>query len=112
MDKSIRNRAILVIIIVLVCVFGIVGFPSTFLKLKENLSDRIKLGLDLKGGTYLVLQVHVQDAVKNFSDQALDRMKDDLGSRNITGTVQKTDVTHILIKGVSPANLGAIESLA
>ena len=112
MDKSIRNRAILVIIIVLICVFGIIGFPSTFLKLKQNLSDRIKLGLDLKGGMYLVLQVHAQDAVKNFSDQAVARLKDDLRNRNITSTVQKTDATHILIKGIPPANLSAVESLA
>lgn len=107
MDKSIRNRAILVIIVVLICFFGIIGFPSTFQRLEQNLSNRIVLGLDLKGGTYMVLQVHVQDAVKNFSDQSLARLRDDLRSRNIAATVEKTDDTHIVIKGVT-GNTGAI----
>ncbi|MGH9406082.1 MAG: protein translocase subunit SecD [Terriglobia bacterium] len=111
MNKSIRNRSILVIIIVLICFFGIIGFPSTFQKLESNLSDRIKLGLDLKGGTYMVLQVHVQDAVKNFSDQALVRLRDDLRSRNVTATVEKTDDTHIVIKGVTGNTATILQTL-
>src|SRR5579875_1885353 len=99
MEKSIRNRTILIIIVVLVCVFGIIGFPSTFQKLKDNIVDRIKLGLDLKGGTYLVLQVHVEDAVNTTSDLAVSRLRDDLRTRNIPyAEVRKTDATHILIK--------------
>ncbi|MGH9396757.1 MAG: protein translocase subunit SecD [Terriglobia bacterium] len=113
MEKSIRNRSILVLIVVLVCIFGIVGFPSTFTKLKNNLADRIRLGLDLKGGTYLVLQVHVEDAVNNLADQAVARLRDDLRTRNIAfAQVQKTDATHVLIKGVAPNSLAAVESLA
>jgi len=30
---------------------------SDFLKFRQNLSENIKLGLDLKGGTHLVIQV-------------------------------------------------------
>lgn len=113
MEKSIRNRSILVIIVVVVCVLGIIGLPSTFTKLKSNLADRIRLGLDLKGGTYLVLQVHVEDAVNNLTGQAVARLRDELHTRNIAFTqVQRTDSTHILIKGVSPNNLPAVESLA
>ena len=35
-------------------------------KLRQN---NIRLGLDLKGGSYLVLQVQVQDAVKREADR-------------------------------------------
>ncbi len=41
------------------------GIPKSLSKqgLKEALLDRIHLGLDLKGGTHLILQVMVNDAV-------------------------------------------------
>jgi len=33
-------------------------------ELKANLKNNIRLGLDLKGGSFLVLEVQVQDAMK------------------------------------------------
>ena len=102
MGQSIRNRTIVIAASLLICVFGIIGFPSTFQALKQNVADRIRLGLDLKGGTYLVLQVHVEDAVNTTSDQALGRLRDNLRTRNVAyAEVRKTDATHILIKGVA-----------
>lgn len=102
MGRSIRNRTIVIVVSLLICVLGIIGLPSTFQALKQNVADRIRLGLDLKGGTYLVLQVHVDDAVNTASDQTLSRVRDDLGTRNIAyAEVRKTDATHILIKGVA-----------
>ena len=46
--------------VTLVCVYGIIGLPASKEELYANLSERIVLGLDLKGGTHLVLQVQVQ----------------------------------------------------
>ncbi len=42
------------------------------------MTDRIHLGLDLKGGTHLILQVQVNDAVNADSDNAIERLKEDL----------------------------------
>ncbi|MGH9438621.1 MAG: hypothetical protein ACRD22_12200, partial [Terriglobia bacterium] len=113
MGHSIRNRSILIIICLLICVFGIIGLPSTFQALKGNIAERIRLGLDLKGGTYLVLQVHVADAVNTTSDQALGRIRDDLRTRNIAyAEVRKTDATHILIKGVAQNGWNGVQTLA
>jgi preprotein translocase subunit SecD len=113
MEKSIRNRTILILIVVLVCIFGIIGFPSNFQRLKDNIADRIKLGLDLKGGTYLVLQVHVEDAVNTTSDLAVSRLRDDLRTRNIPyAEVRKTDATHILIKGIPQNRWEEVQALA
>ena len=42
------------------------------------LQKRIHLGLDLKGGTHLILQVQVNDAVNADTDRAIERLKDDL----------------------------------
>ncbi len=113
MERKIRNRAILIIAVVLVCLFGIVGFPSNFHRLEQNLADRIKLGLDLKGGAYLVLQVHVEDAVNASTGTAVGQLQDELHTRNIPYTqVRKTDATHVLIKGVPQNDWNAVQSLA
>ena len=52
----------------------------------KNFSDNIRLGLDLKGGSHLVLQVQVQDAVKADADQTIERLKEDLKKQNIAWT--------------------------
>jgi preprotein translocase subunit SecD len=103
MERKIRNRSILILIVILVCVFGIIGFPKNIGQLASNLNNRIKLGLDLSGGTYLILHVHVQDAVNAATDVAVRELQDSLTRRNIPASAQKTDPTHILIKGV-PTN--------
>ena len=38
--------------------------PDLVAQLKANVAKNIRLGLDLKGGSHLVLQVQVQDAAK------------------------------------------------
>src|SRR5437762_8901715 len=99
MDKKVRFRVLLILAVIVVCVIGIVGLPRNYQQLKENIADRIKLGLDLKGGTHLILQVHVDDAVKVVRDQAVERLKDELKSRNIPYTDVQTvpnDITRIL----------------
>jgi preprotein translocase subunit SecD len=111
MDK-IRTRAIFIIVVIAACVIGIIGLPRNFDQLKQNVADRIHLGLDLKGGTHLVLQVHVDDAVKLVSDQALERLRDGLQSKNVPYTdIHKTDLTHILIKGVPQNRIPDLQAL-
>src|ERR1700757_1725819 len=101
METKFRNRAILILVTVMVCLVGIVGLPKNVQQLTDNVRERIRLGLDLKGGTNLVLQVNVEDAVNLSSDQALERLRDALRTKNIPyADVQKTDSTHILIKGI------------
>ncbi len=112
MDSSIRNRAILIAIVLVACVIGIVGLPRNIQQLKQNLANRIHLGLDLKGGAHLVLQVHVDDAVKVTTDEALGRLEDDMKTKNIPyASAEKQDLTHIIIKGVPTAEYAALSSL-
>ncbi len=115
MEKSIRNRVLLIIGVILVCTFGIVGFPKNVGELKDNVRDRIRLGLDLKGGTHLVLHVHVEDAINATVDQALERLRDELHSRNIPADAQKKtegDKTYILITGVPSDKSADLTALA
>ena len=61
MDRTLLWRAITILVVVLVCIYGIVGLPKSRAELAENLQKNIKLGLDLRGGSHLILEVQVQD---------------------------------------------------
>src|SRR3974377_709085 len=112
----IKNQTIKVVIIFAVLIFflfGIFGIPQSFTPagLLAAMQQRIHLGLDLKGGTHLILQVQVNDAVNADSDRAVERMKDDLKSRNVTyaeivkpDPQQRPDV--IIVNGVAPESIG------
>ncbi len=119
METKIKSRAIFIGIVMLVCLVGIIGFPKNVQELKDNVRSRIRLGLDLKGGTHLVLQVHVEDAVNITADQALERLTDELRAKNIPyADVQKADDTHvqppehrILIKGIPQEKASDLQTL-
>lgn len=113
METKIRNRTILTFVVVVACILGIIGFPRNVQQLKENVRDRIRLGLDLKGGTHLILQVMVGDAVNITSDQALERLRDELRAKNIPyADIQKTDSSHILVKGIPQEKSEDVRALA
>lgn len=114
MDHNrIRNRTIFIIAVVAACVLGLTGFPKNVTQLKRNLADRIHLGLDLKGGTHLILQVHVNDAVKITTNQAMEQLRDEMNSRNIPyTTVSRQGISSVLIKGVPDSKVGSLQSLA
>ena len=81
-----------------------------------SLQERIHLGLDLKGGTHLILQVQVNDAVNGDSDRALERLKEDLRTHKINYTeISKPDpVNHpdqIVLKGVPPEATSDLRSI-
>lgn len=108
MDTKIRGRAIFILVVILACILGIIGFPKNVEELKDNVHNRIRLGLDLKGGTNLVLQVQVEDAVNITSGEALERLKDELKVKNVPyADIEPADdktetppVHRILIKGI------------
>ncbi len=112
MAEKIQTRVIIIGAAILLCIFGIVGLPKNVQELKANVRDRIHLGLDLKGGTHLVLQVHVDDAVKVTSDQDRERLKDELRAKNIPyADVTKTDDTHIVLKGIPQDKAQDVQAL-
>jgi preprotein translocase subunit SecD len=109
MNKNLGWKLALIVGTLLVFLFGITGVPQSWTGpgLVAAIQNRISLGLDLKGGTHLILQVQVNDAVNADSDRALERLKDSLNRRKISYTdVSKPDPTNspdkIVIKGVPP----------
>jgi preprotein translocase subunit SecD len=107
MSSNIWKRALFVLAVVIVAAIGIFGLPTSKQQLLKNMQNRISLGLDLKGGTHLVLQVNVQDAINSEADQTIERLKGTLTQRQITyGSITRIDAKEInddggiLVQGV------------
>jgi preprotein translocase subunit SecD len=109
MKKNLNARTITIVVTILVCIYGIIDLPTSRAQLVQNFKDNIRLGLDLKGGSHLVLQVQVQDAVKADADQTMDRLKEDLKKQNVTWAsmdrnepqdIKDADKVEISVKGV------------
>ncbi len=118
MNKNLSWKLTIVFGILLLCLFGIFGIPKdwTGKGLAAAITDRIHLGLDLKGGTHLILQVQVNDAVNIDSDNAIERLKADLRKHKIDyADITKPDpVNHpetIVVKGVPPDKTSDFKSL-
>src|SRR5271157_5137902 len=104
MNPNLKWKAISILAIVLLClyfIFGLPNFPTSFATLKNNFAQQIKLGLDLQGGTHLILQVQVQEAIAQETDQTVDRITSQLRTKNIRyEEVRRADDTHILVRGI------------
>jgi preprotein translocase subunit SecD len=94
MQKNLKAKTLAIIAALLVFIYGIFGIPKgvTGTALKAALAKNIKLGLDLKGGTHLVLQVAVDEAVGTATDSDAGAIETSLAQNGITGaTVTKPD---------------------
>lgn len=120
MKKNLTARTVVIVVTILLCIYGIIGFPTSGTALKNNIAQNIRLGLDLKGGSHLVLEVQVQDAVKADADQTMDRLKEDLKKqgiqwagmdRNDPQTVAGADQVEVSIKGIPAAMSSAFRNI-
>ena len=107
MNKNLLWKLIAILGVLLVFLFGIFGIPQSFSGqgLLSAMTNRIHLGLDLRGGTHLILQVQVNDAINVDSDNAVEVLKEQLNKRKIAfADISKPDPQNnpdkIVIKGV------------
>jgi preprotein translocase subunit SecD len=105
MGKSLAGKTAFIIGVLLIFCYGIVGIPKG--GLKAAIERRINLGLDLKGGTHLVLEVHVSEAVASAVDRDAVRLATDLQAAGIPGvSAGRTDPSRpqtVIVSGI-PAN--------
>jgi len=118
MNKNLGWKLGLIAATLIVFLIGIFGIPKELSGkgLLASLQERIHLGLDLKGGTHLILQVQVNDAVNVESDNAVERLKADMRVRKINYTeISKPDPVNnpdrIVIKGVPPESSADLRSI-
>jgi preprotein translocase subunit SecD len=115
MNPNLKWKVIFIIAVVIVCVYFVLGlpsFPTSLAALKDNFTHQIKLGLDLQGGTHLILQVQVQEAVAQETSQTVDRLTTALRTKNIRyDEVRPVDDTHIVVRNVPSEQLNDFRDL-
>jgi len=101
MKKKLRWKLILVIAVVALAIF--LAYPP---------KDKVKLGLDLRGGMHLVLQVVTDDAINIETDQEIMRLREQLKKKNIEyKTIAKGKLGQFTIQDINPDQEGQIKEL-
>jgi preprotein translocase subunit SecD len=118
MKKTLTWKVVVILGILLLFVAGIVGIPKEWSAkgVLSSVTDRIHLGLDLKGGTHLILQVQVNDAVNVDSDNVIARLKEDMRTRKVNyAEITKPDPANhpdlVVLKGVPPEQSSELRSI-
>jgi preprotein translocase subunit SecD len=118
MGKNLRGKTYAIIAILFIFIYGIFfGMnPPKLGSLKTLITNNIHLGLDLKGGTHLVLEVHVDEAVAAETDRDVARLQAAFATAGITPapTVGKSDPSRpntIIVSGIPVAKLSDARSV-
>ncbi|MEI9813869.1 MAG: hypothetical protein WDO18_15035 [Acidobacteriota bacterium] len=111
MTQNLKIKALSILAVTLASIYGIIGLPTSISQLKENFQNRIHLGLDLKGGSHLVMQIQVQDAFKADADALIQNLRSKLAEKSIAftdivrndpQTIEDADKIAVTITGVAP----------
>jgi preprotein translocase subunit SecD len=103
MTKRVQIRLLITLGVTILSVSLFAGFPPTLAKMKQ----KVHLGLDLRGGTQLVLQVVTDDAIRGETDQAIESVKQQLNKENIpVRQVVRTQTNTFQAVGVDPTKDG------
>ncbi len=115
MNPNLKWKALFIFAVILFCIYFLFGypvFPTSVAQVKDNFSKQIKLGLDLQGGTHLLLQVQIQESIGQETDTTVDRLTTLLRSKNIHyDEVRRVDDTHILIRNLDPAQVSQFRDI-
>jgi preprotein translocase subunit SecD len=115
MNPNLKWKAVFIVVVIAGCIYGLLGvptFPTSAADVKSNFAHQIKLGLDLQGGTHLILQVQVQEAIAQETDQTVDRLTNQLRAKNIRyDEVRRVDDTHIVVRNIPSEQLSDFRDL-
>src|SRR6266581_4869178 len=115
MNPNLKWKTLFILAVILFCIYFLFGyptFPTSLAQVKDNFGKQIKLGLDLQGGTHLILQVQIQEAIAQETDTTVDRLTTQLRSKNIRyDEVRRADDTHILVRNIDPSQLSQFRDI-
>jgi preprotein translocase subunit SecD len=116
MKKNLKQKIALIIGVLVIFVYGIFGVPAGVggKALTDALSKRIHLGLDLRGGAHLILQVVVSEAISAETDNTVASIQQNLKTANLSfSQVYKPDPakpTVIRVEGTAPGKASDVRS--
>ena len=118
MKKNLNSKIALIVAVLVICVYGIFGVPSgvTGKALMDAMAKRIHLGLDLRGGVHLILQVVVEEAVNSETDNRVGRVQQDMKTASLSfSQAFKPDPVNkpeaIRLEGITPGKGSDVRSL-
>ena len=120
MKRNLRYKFFFILAVILLSIYGIIGLPKSKAELIANWQKNIHLGLDLRGGTYLVIQVQQQDAFNAQAGADADRLKEAARKAGIqysdveveeAKTLQDAKNVAVVVKGVQPTQAGTFRSV-
>ena len=104
MKKGLRWKVILTALVVI--------FALIFTYSPKEKKINIELGLDLKGGMHLVLQVVTDDAINYETDQAVLRLEEQLKKKNIKyEAITKSTIGKFSLQEFNPEQEGQIKEI-
>ncbi len=118
--RHLRLKFFFILAVILVCIYGIIGLPKSKAELVANWQKNIHLGLDLSGGTYLVVQVQQQDAFNAQAGLDAERLKTAAGQAGVQYSgvdvdeakdLQTAVKAAIVIKGVPSTQAGTLRGV-
>jgi preprotein translocase subunit SecD len=86
---SLRTKLLIIVGVIALAVFSF--YPP---------QQKINLGLDLKGGVHLVLRVQTDDALRVETELTAERIREQLRTDNVAGTVTVTGPMQFRIEGI------------
>ena len=101
MNRTLLWRGLLILAVLATALY--VAYPP---------EEKINLGLDLKGGMHLVLQVHTADALRAETDSDMDRLLQLAKDEDVTGaTGRRTGDSTFEIAGLTPESADTLSGL-
>ena len=70
-----KLKILVIFVVTLISIYYIIGFPRSRSELQRNLRNNIRLGADLRGGSQLTLQIHLQDAFNAEAQETAARLR-------------------------------------
>src|SRR6266446_3847335 len=100
MTKRVRTRLLIILGVTALSIALFAGFPPS----RAKMGEKIKLGLDLRGGTHLVLEVVTDDAIRAETDQAIESLRQLLAREKIVfHQLTRSQNNELKAVGVDPA---------
>jgi preprotein translocase subunit SecD len=100
MSKNLQWKLLVILAVIGLAVFAF--YPP---------DQKVRLGLDLKGGVHLVMKVRTDDALRLETETTADRLREQLKTANIAGTVATSGPTAFTVTGITPQQDAAFRQL-
>ncbi len=100
MAKNLRWKLLVIVGVIALSVYAF--YPP---------QEKVRLGLDLKGGVHLVMRVQTDDAVRLETETTADRLREQMKTQNIAGTITVASPTEFRVDGVPSEQDAAFRQL-